>query len=799
MPLAAAAGLIVIWPFWAWGRAQSLQVPIDHLSRHNFLADPAALAVFFLPMYGPLMFLIPFALWKSRQRRFMGLGLAFLPLFLLGLGGTTPLPRLLFGAAWEWLTYDRFALWASLVLLPFLGVAMLLIRRRLARQRAHRWASLLIYGCLAVTSVTIGYFPTLMPAEPAPIDMQPIVNFLAHANHSEWRYLTFGFGDQFAYLSRLTKATTIDGSYHSARSLPELRSSGIAQIDSVYWSLKGLPALDPILQKSGEHGVRWGFVSLAAYVPVLERNGWFKLTTLGNGVQVWENPGAVLPGPSRPPPDDPLASLSWGVFPLFSLMIAAALGASRFYPQTARKVLFGIHQFAVALLPLGLCFWYFIRLPGPQIARVYFVYTQPVLFLSDGLALIAWLSWFIARFLATDKPDPAVVEQAAHSDESSRPANPTWERLTRLFPLHIERWLLAMCLLGSLSVLWSVGWQVSLYASLQLWLVFGLFLSLRDRPQVWRPAVFGFCAALALQILIGAWQFAAQSTAFMKPLGLNWPGNLNPAMRGASVVQLLDGTRWLRVYGSFPHPNILAGVIIAFLAGPAALFLTGKKPTGWPVLVFLPSVAVLVLTFSRSAWLGLAAAGLVLVLHRMKLNWKRVLVLGLAALAGLLLAAVPLYNLIFTRVGGVAGVSTEEFSTAGRLWLTHVTFGMIRSRPVLGVGLGSYLVEYVQRVPRGYLVEPVHNLALLVVAELGIAGGLVLIGLAVAVLIGVMRARRAETIVFSAALIGLLTTGMFDHYLWTLAPGRLLLGLLLGLWAGQVRQDIEDKNAPDPH
>jgi hypothetical protein len=26
---------------------------------------------------------------------------------------------------------------------------------------------------------------------------------------------------------------------------------------------------------------------------------------------------------------------------------------------------------------------------------------------------------------------------------------------------------------------------------------------------------------------------------------------------------------------------------------------------------------------------------------------------------------------------------------------------------------------------------------------------------------------------------------MFDHYMWTLAPGRLMLGLVIGLFAGQ--------------
>ncbi len=351
--LALMAGLAVIWPFWLWGRGQEIQTPIDHPTRHNYLTDSFAFISFFLPAYGPLLVIIPFALWMGFKRRYTGLTIAFLPLFVLGLGGTTILPSLLFGAGWEWLIYDRFALWASLLLLPFLGIAVVLMHRRLPRffgdrirlrspkaeikrRSAAGWppvkmgqprkmATLFAFGIMAAIAGIIGFLPTLMPFEPARINMQPIVNFLASEDHAQWRYLTFGFGDQLALLSTLTNATTIDGSYHTARSLPELRTSGIAQIDTIFWMAKGLPALNPILQKSGSHGVRWGFVNLPQYIPYLEKNGWVKRTTLENGIQVWEDPAAVKPVPTPAPPNDPLASFSWGVFPLLSLVIAVTL------------------------------------------------------------------------------------------------------------------------------------------------------------------------------------------------------------------------------------------------------------------------------------------------------------------------------------------------------------------------------------------------------------------------------------------------------------------------------------------
>jgi O-antigen ligase len=856
--LAVVAGLAVIWPFWAWGRGQGIQTPIDHPSRHNFFTDSFAVVDFFLPVYGPLMVLIPFALWMGlRQRRYSGLAIAFLPLFILGLGDTTPLPRILFRAGWEWLTYDRFAFWASLALLPFFGLAMLLARQRLPKYlgyrihmrfpriqikrrkadswppmslgRPRRWVTTFIFIFMALIAMIVGKLSTLVPFEPAKIDMKPIVSFLARKNHAEWRYLTFGFGDQLAYLSTLTKATTIDGSYHTARPLPELRESGIAQIDTAFWTVKGLRALNPILKKSGEHGVRWGFVSLAAYIPVLKRNGWVRLTKLDNGIQVWENPSAVRPEPAAAPPYDPLASFSWGVFPLLSLAVAAALAATRWRPLPAQKVWLQIHQITIGILPVGLCFWYTLTLVKTPIEGVYFTYTDGLLFASDVLALVAFFSWLIARFTPNPYAFCLKQEHAEHPSSPLRtqrtrtPAPPQGRgkslKLSALSELRSKRflfdmpltntkfhafwnlgeagWGLALCLLASLSILWSTDWRISLFVSLHLWLVFGVFLSVRDRPKIWRTIAIGFCVALTMQILIGFWQFSAQSTAFLHPLGLNWPGQLDPSMPGASVVQLPDGLRWLRVYGTLPHPNMLGGFVLLFLAGPAAFFLLEAGRERRALVLFLGGVSLLVLTFSRSAWVGLAAAGLVLVFHSRKLDGKRLLVSALAVLTGLLAAAVPLYPLIFTRAGP-GPVATEEFSNEARGWLIQSTLNMIRDHPLLGVGVGAYIVEYARRASYGYLIEPVHNLPLLVVAELGIAGALIVIGLGWSILSGALRAKRPETVVFSAVLVGLLVTSLFDHYLWTLAPGQMLLGLALGLWAGQIKQEKETQNVTDP-
>jgi O-antigen ligase len=757
--LSTLAILLVIWPFWDWGSTQTIQTPIDHASRHNFFKDPLAPLMFFLPMYGPLMILIPFVIWLARQRQLIGLGISFIMLFLLGLGDTTPLPRWFFRAGWEWLTYDRFAFWASLALLPFFGIILILLR-----QKYSKYISRKIFYTLAATSLIVGFFTTIVPLQPGAVDMNQIVDFLNWDDHSRWRYLTFGFGDQLALLSTLTTATTIDGSYHTARELPELRTSGIGQIDTAFWLRNGLSALDPILQKSGDHGVRWGFVNVRQYIPVLERHGWIKITTLESGVQVWENPQAILPQPSQPPVINPLASFSWGTLPILSLVMTLALGSLRIWPLRAEKALRSIYAFLVGLIPVSLCFWYYRTLGEFSHQRVYFTYDNALFFLSDALALLAVIIWISIKIA-----QPRITNYKLRF----HPAQQSFILL-----------LFVLFLLASLSILWSSDWRTSLYISLHLWLVFLLILSLRDWRDAWKPVMFGFCVALSIQILTGFIGFASQSTAFIAPLDTIWPGLLDPSTRGASVVELPDGLRILRAYGTLPHPNILGGFAFVSLLGPASLFLNNRKPGYLALLLFIPGIALLAITFSRAAWLALTAFSLVLLWKSKYFDRKRLAILLTLSALSFTLTLFPYRQLVAARTINTTSHS-EEFSFIGRAWLSQEATNMIRERPLMGAGIGSFIIQLAGRAGEGYVIEPVHNILLLVGAELGIPGLLLMTALAISFAYGLSTIQNPNAILAGATITGLGVIGLFDHYLWTLAPGRLMLGLVLGLWAGQ--------------
>jgi O-antigen ligase len=741
---------LVIWPFWDWGRTQSIQTTIDHASRHNFFKSPLAALLFFIPMYGPLVITIPAALRLASKRQFIGPGIAFFVLFLLGLGNTTPLPRLFFGKGWEWLTYDRFAFWASLALMPFFGMIVILFRRRRARGTRTK-----IFFTLATTSLLVGLITMFLPLQPGAVDMRPVVNFLKQGDRSNWRYVTFGFGDQLALLSTLTAATTIDGSYHTARTLPELRSSGIGQIDTAFWFPDGLSKLDTILQKSGEHGVRWGFVNVPQYVPVLEKNGWIKIKTLKGGVQVWENPNAKPPPPSKTPPADPLASFSWGTLPMLSLVTSLSLGSLRVWEIQAERVLRKVYVFLVSLLPLGLCFWYYrIIAPFPQ-ESVYFIYTDALFFLANALVLLAVVLWL-----------------------STKIAQPR--------QLPITNYLLpsAFYLLTLLSILWSRDWHTSLYISLQIGLIFLFVLSLRDWPFAWKPVLLGFCAALSFQFITGFVEFILQSTYFVAPLHLNWPGPFDPSVRGTVVVQLPNGESFLRTYGTLPHPNILGGFVLIFLVAPVAFFMRKEKPDNLALLLLIPGVSLLALTFSRSAWLALVIFCAVLVWKSNYFDRKRLLVLFSVIGLSLAITLFPYRELVQARTVNTTS-HAEEFSFIGRAWLNGEAVKMIQEYPLTGVGIGSFIIELARRAGEGYIVEPAHNIVLLAGAELGIMGILIVIAIVILFAYRLFKAQNQNAILVGAVLAGLTSISLFDHYLWTLAPGRMMLGLVIGLFIGQ--------------
>src|SRR5260370_24894653 len=103
-------------------------------------------------------------------------------------------------------------------------------------------------------------------------DVRPIVEFM-NAGRTQWRYQTFGLGSDATALGYLTTTATIDGSYYSARRLPELTSSGIGNLDAVLWSDPSGRVLRRVLARSHFYSIPWAFLAEALHARYLAPAG----------------------------------------------------------------------------------------------------------------------------------------------------------------------------------------------------------------------------------------------------------------------------------------------------------------------------------------------------------------------------------------------------------------------------------------------------------------------------------------------------------------------------------------------
>jgi O-antigen ligase len=201
-----------------------------------------------------------------------------------------------------------------------------------------------------------------------------------------------------------------------------------------------------------------------------------------------------------------------------------------------------------------------------------------------------------------------------------------------------------------------------------------------------------------------------------------------------------------------------------------------------------------VLSFSRASWFGaavmLAAGGWVFWRYGGETRnrwryWRALAVLGAAGLV----AVLPVLPLLVVRSDlSTQKMSTEVRSVQQREQYAGASLRMLAAHPVLGTGAGTFVVVVKALVPAGTSAEPVHNLLLLIAAETGLVGGLAAACLVLAIAWRAwQRRRQASTaeIIWGLVLLGLLVTGLFDHYWWTQPPARLAFATVLGLWAGQ--------------
>lgn len=252
------------------------------------------------------------------------------------------------------------------------------------------------------------------------------------------------------------------------------------------------------------------------------------------------------------------------------------------------------------------------------------------------------------------------------------------------------------------------------------------------------------------------------------------PGIANASVSGALV---------LRPYGTFSHPNMLAGYFVV-----AMLFVTyllGKKKSKLSVFLFFSlafGTVGLAISLSRTEIFAWIAAGILAVGISFHQRISKNILLLFTVVGATLLLSVAFFPVIISRLLSFSfGESLSE-----RIDLAKSAITMILSHPLLGVGPNNFISSLPIFAKNDFVLQPVHTIYLLIAAESGIVGLLIFLGFLLFVIKvlhktwGKNSQERSMLLPLSLALFVILFSGFFDHYFFTLQQGQLLFALCIG-------------------
>ncbi len=353
-------------------------------------------------------------------------------------------------------------------------------------------------------------------------------------------------------------------------------------------------------------------------------------------------------------------------------------------------------------------------------------------------------------------------------------------------------------------------WARMLVGALAWWLL------LHSQARLSLLAV-GVVVSAAIEAVIALLQFMNQHVAGSTLFGI---AAQSPSTLGVSVIESVLG-RFLRAYGTLPHPNMLAGWLVLALVFTIGLYLRSHEKLERSVLLmgFLIIQTGLFLTFSRGAILAWFAVFLLLLTavllrertERVLPGWlpfhrphpflgMKMVKLTIAAVLGIGLLSYIFSPLLTVRTGVVGRL--ERLSVDQRLAQLDDVQRIIERHWIFGVGVGNYTkaLHEIDSTRDTWEYQPIHNAYLLLFAELGVFGGLIAVWAIVAVAgvaIFVHRRKWHRRIdrdvpwlaIGSLVLLTVLLISFVDHYFWSLPFGIMTLWAMFGFWSKSLVTD----------
>ena len=252
-------------------------------------------------------------------------------------------------------------------------------------------------------------------------------------------------------------------------------------------------------------------------------------------------------------------------------------------------------------------------------------------------------------------------------------------------------------------------------------------------------------------------------------LGERTFSNLTPGI--ANIY--LFGKNFLRIYSTFPHPNALAGFV-----GLATIFIFFNRFVKNKLFIFIGFLLIFIvftLTFSMSAYIAISVCVILYLVFKKKiLNQKALnLLIVLTFIASF-------YLTIFSKPLLQSGIDFSK-SFRERLVLADISREIISENWVVGTGLNTFVIKetlFGELENSVWLLQPVHNIYLLILTEAGISGVVLLFLSFYLILKSSIKLNKIWGVL---SIVFILTTGLFDHYWLTIQQNMLLASLLIGL------------------
>jgi hypothetical protein len=289
---------------------------------------------------------------------------------------------------------------------------------------------------------------------------------------------------------------------------------------------------------------------------------------------------------------------------------------------------------------------------------------------------------------------------------------------------------------------------------------------------------YAFLFGMLPHALFGIGQFLFQEVPASTILGT---AAHHASVLGDSVVETSAG-RYLRVYGSFPHPNVFGGFLVIAIIFSAWLWThaTRLNERLFASVSFLVHNAALFFTFSRGAWI---AAILAFVPLLISIGWRRAAPAIASALVLVSLLGFAALPLLQTRIAAQGRL--EAKSITERVEGVTLAWRVFWTEPFLGSGMGNSTLALMRVFPGLpiWQYQPSHNAALAAAVEVGSLGLVALLGALKSLVRGLGKEPFSR-----AVLVALVTVGLFDHFLWTLPAGLTLVGF--GVMASRLAAGV---------